>query len=67
MTLRRIIHRTYDPETGIPLKTYFTQNPMPEGTVFEISYGGCIFTFRIEQHFVSDETLSVIKFLGEKT
>lgn len=64
--IRRIIHKTFDEETGELLKTYYTQNLIPEGGSFEVQYGGCTFLFRVEQHFVSDETLSLIKFLGEK-
>ena len=64
--IRRIIHKIFDEETGELLKTYYTQNLIPEGIPFEVQYGGCTFLFQVEQHFVSDETLSLIKFLGEK-
>lgn len=63
------IHQTYvdiEAEPLVPLKTYYTQNPIPEGRTFEIQYGNHTFVFRVEQHFVSDETLSLIKFLKEK-
>ena len=61
------IHQTYvdiEAEPLVPLKTYYTQNPIPEGAVFEVSCRGRIFRFRLDQHFVSDEKLSIIEFLG---
>ena len=70
MTKRYPIHQTYvdiEAEPLVPLKTYYTQNPIPEGSTFEVPCGGKTLLFRIDQHFVTDETLSIIRFLGEKT
>lgn len=63
------IHQTYvdiEAATLEPLKTYYTQNPIPEGTTFEVSCGGKIFLFRLDQHFISNEKISLMEFLGEK-
>lgn len=70
MTKRYPIHQTYvdiEAEPLVPLKTYYTQNPIPEGSTFEASCGGKIFLFRLDQHFVTNEKISLIEFLGEKT
>ena len=64
------IHQTYvdiEAKPLVPLKTYYTQNPIPEGSTFEVPYGGRLLLFRIDQHFISDEKVSLISFLGEKT
>ena len=64
------IHQTYvDIEAEIlePLKTYYTQNPIPEGSTFEVQHGGRTLLFRLEMHYITDETTSLIEFLGEKT
>ena len=64
------IHQTYvDVEAEIlePLETYYTLNPIPEGSTFEVLHEGRILLFRLDQHFVSDEKISLIKFLEEKT
>ena len=64
------IHQTYidiEAEPLVPLKTYYTQNPILEGASFEVLHEGRVLVFKIDQHLVSDETLSLIKFLGEKT
>lgn len=69
MPLHRIIHQTYvDIEANplVPLKTYYTQNPISEGSTFEVQHGGRTFLFRLDQHFITDEKTSLIKFLGEK-
>ena len=62
------IHQTYDLEAVplVPLKTYYTKNPIPEGSTFEIRHQGKTFLFRLDQHFVLDEKISLIEFLGEK-
>lgn len=70
MTQRFVIHNTVvDIEARIPepLKTYFTQNPIPESSIFEVPCGGKTFLFRLSQHFVTNEKLSVMEFLEEKT
>lgn len=67
MTQRFIIHHTVDIGTGEPLQTYYTQNPIPEDSTFEVSCGGKILLFRLEQHFISNEKLSLVEFLEEKT
>lgn len=64
------IHQTFvdiEAESLVPLKTYYTQNPIPEGATFKAQFGGHTFIFRIDQHFVTDEKISLIEFLGEKT
>lgn len=70
MIERYPIHQTYvdiEAEPLVPLKTYYTQNPIPEGSTFEVSCGGQTLLFRLDQHFVSDEKIFLIEFLGEKT
>ena len=63
---KRYITRNRD-SSGQLLTPYYTQNPIPVDTTFEVPYKGRILIFRLEQHYVSDETVSVIKFLEEKT
>ena len=53
--------------SGQLLPPYYTQNPIPVYSTFEVPYQGRILVFRLEQHYVSDETVSVIKILEEKT
>ena len=63
------IHQTYvdiEAEPLVPLKTYYTQNPIPEGSTFEVLHEGRLLLFRIDQHFITDEKVSLINFLGEK-
>ena len=63
------IHQTYVDIEAVPLeplKTYYTQNPIPEGSTFEVHHEGRLLLFRLDQHFVSDEKTSLIEFLGEK-
>lgn len=69
MTQRYPIHQTFvdiEAEPLVPLRTYYTQNPIPEGSTFEVSCGGQTFLFRLDSHFVSDEKISLIEFLGAK-
>ena len=66
MIERTIIHQTYvdiEAEPLVPLKTYYTQNPIPEGRIFTVQYKDHILTFRLDQHFVSDEKVSLIKLI----
>lgn len=64
MPKRFLIHKTYDPETGKPLKDYYTQNPIPEGTEFEVQYEGQTLRFWMCMHWLSDEAVSVVKLVG---
>ena len=59
-----LIYKTHDPETGQPLKEYYTQNPIPEGTTFEVQYGGQTLQFRMGCHWLSNETVSVIELVS---
>lgn len=59
-----LIHKTTDPETGKPMKDYYTQNPIPEGTEFEVQYGGQTLRFQMVDHWISDEVTSDIKLVG---
>ena len=61
MPKRFLIHKTIDQETGKPLKEYYTQNPIPEGTEFEVQYGGQTLRFRMCMHWLSDETVSIVE------
>lgn len=58
------IHKTTDLETGKPIKDYYTQNPIPEGTEFEVQYEGQTLRFRMGCHWVTSETVSVIELIG---
>ena len=63
------IHQTYvdiEAKPLVPLKTYYTQNPIPEGSIFEVQHDGRTLLFRLEMHYITDETTSLIEFLGEK-
>ena len=67
MSKRFIIHQTYvDIEANplVPLKTYYTQNPIPEGTEFEIQYGGQTLRFRVGMHWITDEVVSVVELVS---
>lgn len=64
MPKRYPIHKTHNLETGKPLKDYYTQNPISEGTEFEVQYGGQTLRFRICMHFMVDETVSVIELVS---
>jgi hypothetical protein len=61
MPKRFPIHKTIDWETGKPLKDYYTQNPISEGTEFEVQYEGQTLQFRMDAHYITDETVSVVK------
>lgn len=61
MPKRFLIHKTYDSETGDPLQDYYTQNPISEGTMFEVQYEGQTLRFRVDMHFVTDETQSMVE------
>jgi len=66
MVERTIIHQTYvdiEAKPLVPLKTYYTQNPILEGKLFTVQHKDHILTFRLDQHFVSDEELSLIKLI----
>jgi hypothetical protein len=56
-----LIHKTTDPETGKTGREYYTQNPIPEGTEFEVQYEGQTLRFRMCMHWITDETVSVIE------
>lgn len=64
MPKRYLIHKTIDFETGKPLKDYYTQNPIPEGTEFEVQYEGQTLRFRMDMHFVTNKTMSVVELVG---
>ena len=67
MPKRFAIHQTYvDLEVNplVPLKTYYTQNPIQEGTEFEVQYGGQTLRFRMCMHWVSDEVVSIVELVG---
>ena len=67
MAKRYPIHKIFDLTTGELFKTYYTLNPIPENTTFEIQFEGRTLIFRLDQHFVSNEKISLVEFLGEKT
>ena len=64
MPKRYLIHKTHDPETNKPLREYYTQNPIPEGTGFEVQYEGQTLRFRMNMHWLTDETRSIIELVG---
>ena len=64
MPKRFLIHKTIDLETGKPLKDYYTQNPIPEGTEFEVQYEGQTLRFRMDMHWLSIETRSIVELVG---
>ena len=64
MPKRFLIHKTYDPETGKPLREYYTQNPIPEGAEFEVQYEGQTLRFRMCIHYLTDEVVSVVELVG---
>ena len=61
MPNRYLIHKTTDPETGKPGREYYTQNPIPEGTEFEVQYEGKTLWFRMGMHWISSETISTVE------
>ena len=64
MPNRYLIHKTHDSETGKPLKDYYTQNPILEGTEFEVQYEDQTLRFRVDMHWVTDEVMSVVELVG---
>ena len=64
MPNRFLIHKTIDPETGKPEREYYTQNPIPEGTEFEVQYGGQTLRFRMCMHWLNDEVVSIVELVG---
>ena len=64
MPKRFLIHKTRDFETGEPYKEFYTQNPIPEGTEFEVQYEGQTLRFRMDMHYITDEVTSVVKLVG---
>ena len=67
MPKRFAIHQTYVDIEALPLeplKTYYTQNPIPEGTEFEVQYGGQTLRFRVDMHWITDEVVSVIELVS---
>ena len=58
------IHKTIDWETGDPLQDYYTQNPIPEGTDFEVQYEGQTLWFRMAMHYITDEIVSVVELIS---
>lgn len=63
MPKRYLIHKHTDPETGEP-KEFYTQNPIPEGTEFEVQYEGQTLRFRVVLHYLTNETVSVVELVG---
>jgi len=69
MVERIIIHQTFvdiEAKPLVPLKTYYTQNIIPEGGFFKVHYKGNTLLFRIEQHFITDEKLSLVELIDKK-
>ncbi len=67
MPKRFLIHKTFidiEAKPLVPLKDYYTQNPIPEGTEFGVQYEGQTLRFRMDMHFVTDETRSVVELVG---
>jgi len=59
---RFLIHKITDSLNGE--KEFYTQNPIPEGTEFEVQYEGQTLQFRVGCHWLSNETVSVIELIG---
>ena len=64
MPKRFLIHKTRDFETGEPYKEFYTQNPIPEGTEFEVQYEGQTLRFRMDLHWIIIETRSSIELIS---
>ena len=64
MPKRFLIHKTIDPETGKTGREYYTQNPILEGTEFEIQYEGQTLRFRMDMHWLTIETRSIVELVG---
>lgn len=64
MPKRFLIYQHIDPETGEIGREYYTQNPIPEGTKFEVQYGSQTLWFRMCMHYLTDETVSVVELVG---
>ncbi len=64
MPKRYLIHKATDSETGELYKEFYTQNPIPEGTVFKVQYEGQTLQFRLSMHWITDETVSMIELVG---
>jgi len=65
MPKRFPIHCTVPgPTFGDVVENEFTHNPIPEGKIFEIRYGGYVIRFRIDIHFYTNPLLSVVELVG---
>ena len=64
MPKRFSIHKTLDFETSEPYKEFYTQNPIPEGTEFEVQYEGQTLRFRMGMHYITNETRSDVELVG---
>lgn len=64
MPKRYLIHKHIDPETGKTGREYYTQNPIPEGTEFEVQYEGQTLRFQMVMHYITIETRSVVELVG---
>ena len=61
---KTLVHSATDPETGKPLKDYYAAVPITEGQCFDACCNGEIFQFQMVAHFLTDETMAVVKFVG---
>lgn len=62
-----LIHKTFvdiEAKPLVPLKEYYTQNPIPEGAEFEVQYEGQTLWFRMGMHYVTNEVVSVVELVG---
>ena len=64
MTKHYLIYQSTDPETGKTGREYYTQNPIPEGTEFEVQYEGQTLWFRMCMHYITDEVVSVVELVS---
>ena len=67
MPKRFPIHKTFvdiEAKPLVPLNTYSTPNPIPEGAEFEVQYEGQTLRFRMDVHWITDETMSAVELVG---
>lgn len=59
--MQYLIHSTVDPETGKPLKDYYSQIPIPEDAEFVVQYGPHTLRFKMIEHWITNERHALVE------
>jgi hypothetical protein len=70
--MRYLIHSTTDPETGKPLKDYYSQIHIPDedvnghgGAEFDVQYGPHHLRFKMVDRWITNERMATIELVTE--